>query len=134
MKRITLTVILLLAACLSLAAQSGTNFRTMTIANGTALSAAVDFKSCTPLRLYVSAAHTAANYTFQTSADGTNYGDLRDMFGGEVTAVVVAAGDVIALDPATFAGIRYLKLRSGTSGTPVNQGAARTITVACKTY
>jgi hypothetical protein len=33
------------------------------------------------------------------------------------------------LNIGDWIGVRYMKVRSGTSGTPVNQGGARTITL-----
>lgn len=49
--------------------------------------------------------------------DGTEY---------EIT---VGVNQYVIIPPGDLAGIRYLKLRSGTSGTPVAQAAKRTITL-----
>jgi hypothetical protein len=84
-------------------------------------------------RIITPAAWTAAAITFQASPDGVTYYDLW-FNDAEYTiasaTVATAAARSIVLDPAVFYGIRYLKLRSGTSAAPVNQGAARTITLA----
>lgn len=99
-----------------------------TIANGTSLSATVDIGGTTLAGIVMPAAWDAANLTFQASHDGTSFNNLYDALGGEKT-VTAAASRFIALDPADFAGVRYLKLRSGTSGTPVNQTVNRTVTL-----
>ncbi len=44
----------------------------------------------------------------------------------------VAANRWIIIDPADFASFRYVKIRSGTSGTPVNQTGNRSLTVVLR--
>lgn len=104
-----------------------------TIAISTALSAAVDLGAIgTLVGIQMPAAWTTANLTFQASYDGgTTYQDLYDDAGNEVT-VTAAASRNIYLSPEEWAGIQLLKVRSGTSGTPVNQAAARTITLVTR--
>jgi len=104
---------------------------TATIPNGTALSNAVKLGGATLLGIEMSAAWTAAGLTFQNSIDGTNFFDLYDGAGAEVSLTVVAAHYVF-LPPANWSGIVYLKVRSGTGGTPVNQGAERVLKLVCK--
>jgi len=82
-----------------------------------------DYRLC---GIVMPATWTTANLTFQTSVDGVTYQNFYDAAGTEV-AVVAAASRTIYLDPAIFAAVPYLKVRSGTSGTAVNQAAARTI-------
>lgn len=103
----------------------------VTIANGAALSGAVKLGGATLLGIEMPAAWTAAGLTFQHSIDGTNFFDMYDSAGSEVTLVVVAAHYVF-LPPANWSGIIYLKVRSGTGGTPVNQGAERVLKLVCK--
>lgn len=109
---------------------------TVTIANGASLSgAAVFVNGVTSLvGIVIPAAWTAAALTFQASADGTTYGDLYNTAGTEVTipSSAVAASRYIALDPSDFAGIAYLKVRSGTSAAAVNQTADRTLTLVVR--
>jgi hypothetical protein len=76
-------------------------------------------------------AWTAAGLSFSVSADGSTYADLYDDAGNEVTATA-AASRGIALDYSTFLGWRCLKVRSGTNGTPVNQGGDRALTLVCR--
>jgi hypothetical protein len=42
---------------------------------------------------------------------------------------VVAASRYLAQAIGDWVGVRFLRIRSGTAGTPVNQGGARTITL-----
>lgn len=72
-------------------------------------------------------AWNAADLTFQASADGATWQNVYDQFGGEVM-VMAAAGRWITIEPASFAGVRHLRVRSGTSAVPVNQTANRTLT------
>jgi hypothetical protein len=73
------------------------------------------------------AAWTAASLTFQGSADGTTYGDLYDA--GTEMSTAAGASRVIHLDWTKFVGLRFLKIRSGTTGVPVNQGGDRVLTL-----
>ncbi len=57
-----------------------------TIANGASLSAAIDRKGLDPLGFVMPAAFTGTSLTFQTSEDGSSYGDLFD---GDDTELVV---------------------------------------------
>jgi hypothetical protein len=76
------------------------------------------------LRLFgltVPANWTAANVTFQMSADGGNtWTNMYDASGSELTAVA-GASRFIAMDPANFASAQWVKIRSGSSASPVNQ-------------
>lgn len=108
---------------------------TVTIENGASMSDAVrlnkmDSVKLGGLRLFgivIPSAWTAANLTFQTSYDGVTYQNLYDKDGSEETVTVTDTDTSIWLNPATFAAVPFLKIRSGTSGTPVNQAAARDI-------
>lgn len=106
---------------------------TVSIANGESLSGALSLTPGTRqlVALQMPAAWTAASLTFAVSADGTTYVPLY-WDGAEYT--ILAAGGAttstgVSLEPAAFAGWAYVKVRSGTSGSAVNQGAARSITV-----
>lgn len=112
---------------------SGLTTATATIANGAALSAAVSLAGKGIIRLNMPASWTAANLTFQVSADNATYLDLYDKNGSEYT-VTAAASRSIILPPADFVGVNYIKIRSGTSATPVNQGASRDITIITRAF
>lgn len=107
---------------------------TATVAGGASLSGEIDLKGCTMYGLIMPVAWTAANLTFQVSnVSGGTFQDLYDDVGVEVT-VTAAASRSIALDFAALkmAPWRYIKIRSGTSGSPVAQGAERAITIVGK--
>ncbi|MBI5942873.1 MAG: hypothetical protein HY864_00775 [Chloroflexi bacterium] len=104
-------------------------YRTVTIANGASLSAELlDIDGASIVGLIMPAAWTAANLTLQMSHDDSTYNNVYDEMGTEKT-IVASASRYILLNPADFLGANSLKLRSGTSGTPVNQGADRSIIV-----
>lgn len=106
-----------------------------TIASGASLSGAVlcDGRLA---GIITDTAWTAAAITFSVSADGTTYYDLWS--GGEGTAAeaTIASGNIstsaakfISLTFANWVGIKYVKIRSGTSASPVNQGSARSLSL-----
>jgi len=97
------------------------NAPTATIANGAALSSAVDLVNSTLVAISMPAAWTAASITFDVSNDGVTYGPLYYQ-GSEFTLTEASASRLITVDPLALMPWRYLKVRSGTSGTPVNQG------------
>lgn len=101
---------------------------TATIANGASLSSAVDCTLGRPNRIVMPAAWTAAVLTVQTSYDGTNFNNLYDIYGAEYT-IQAAASRSILLPIADVIGVRYMKLRSGTSASAVNQAAERALTI-----
>jgi hypothetical protein len=101
---------------------------TATIDNGASLSGAVNLSGFTLIGIDMPATWTAANLTLQASVDNSTWDNVFDFLGTEVT-ITAAASRFILLNPADFVSVRYLKVRSGTSGTPVNQGGARTITL-----
>ncbi len=101
--------------------------KTFTIASAGNLSGGV-FIGNTPVRITMPAEWTAAGLTFQVSQDGTTYNDKYDQYNTEFS-VEADASRSIDLDPGEWLAVPYLKIRSGTSGTPVAQGAERTITL-----
>jgi hypothetical protein len=76
------------------------------------------------------AAWTAAALTFQVSDDaGATWKELLDDTGTAITITGPAAGNRLNVATGDFASAIFLKVRSGTSATPVNQAAARTLTL-----
>lgn len=84
-------------------------------------------KQGTLVAIVMPAAWTAADLTFQASNDDSAFANLYNASGTEIT-VPVGASRWVAIDPTDFAGVAFLKVRSGTSGAAVNQGADRVIT------
>jgi hypothetical protein len=101
--------------------------RTATIANAASLSDAVDLGGRKLVAIDMPSSWTAASLTFQASVDGVTYDDLYD--GATERTLVVAASRYLAQAIGDWVGVRFLRIRSGTAGTPVNQGGARTITL-----
>lgn len=100
---------------------------TVTIANGASLSSAVDLGGRKLVGIIMPSSWTAASLTFQGSVDGTNFFNVYD--GATERSLTVAASYYSMLNIGDWVGFRYIKFRSGTAGTPVNQGADRVITL-----
>lgn len=107
-----------------------------TIASGQALSSEIDLEGSVISSLVLPSGWDAAALTFQASADGATWGNVYDDAGTEVTvaSTSVVAGRVIVNKAVLeqLAGLRRIRLRSGTSAAPINQTASRTITVLLK--
>lgn len=105
--------------------------KTGVIANGAALSAAIALGAKVPVALKMPAAWTANKVTFQGSKDGSTYVEVLLVNGGafEIASADAAVNAQIPLDARQFAGFTHVKVRSGTVGSPGNQGAARTMTL-----
>jgi hypothetical protein len=110
--------------------------KTVTIAESASLSAEVDLEGAALVGIHMPAAWTAANLTFQVApTSGGTFYDAYDDGGTEIN-VTAAAQRYIGLlsdDALSLSAARFLKIRSGTTGTPVNQAAARTLTLVLKT-
>lgn len=103
---------------------------TVTIASGTSLSGAVEIGEGVLIGI-VLPTMTSASLSFQASADGTTYGEAVDSALAAIAVSASTGGQYIAA-PAALNGVPFLKIRSGTSGAPVNQGADRVITLIVK--
>ncbi len=103
---------------------SDTTTAVITVATSATTSAAVSLIGVTILGVITPSALTGTSLTFQvsSSAAGT-YVPLYDSAGTQVS-VTVAASRGYYLDPAIFAGWRYVKLVSGSS-----EAADRTFTL-----
>lgn len=108
----------------------------VTIPSGAALSNSIDIRHCRLVAIQMPTAWTAAALTFQgrpyLDADrvGSANDALQDVYdhGGTELNITTAASRYVVITGATFDGIQALgaiKVRSGTTGTPVNQAAAR---------
>lgn len=104
----------------------GVTPKTVTILSGASLSDALDLLGLVPLGIQMGAAWTPAALTFQGSYDGVTYANVYDNTGTEVS-VTVAASRYVTLPPTLLPGVRYIKVRSGTAGTPVAQAADRAL-------
>jgi hypothetical protein len=100
----------------------------ITILNGASLSNAIALDNRTVVAIILPSAWTAASITFQASVDGTNYFNVYTQT-TELSATVGASYFVVLPRTTGLESARYIKIRSGTSATPVNQSADRVISV-----
>ncbi len=108
----------------------------VTIAAGSSLSSSARVDEGTVVAIVMPSAWDAANITFQASQDGTNWLNVHNEAGDEVTATAAAGRYIVlmadAADQVVLSSMRYLRLRSGTSALPVNQTAERVITLVIR--
>lgn len=106
------------------------NVLTVAIANGASLSGAAEIGAGTLIGIQLPTI-TSAALSFQGSADGVTYVEVVDSTNTAVS-FTATTGAIYIKAPADLAGVPFIKVRSGTSGAAVNQGAARTITLVVK--
>lgn len=113
-----------------------TRASTALIVSGASLSSIVWMPEHALVAIQIPSAWTAAAITFQGSTDGSTFGDLYDDGGTEVTiaSATVAASRTIVNGSILekLAPLVAFKVRSGTTGTPVNQAADRSIAISVK--
>ena len=103
---------------------------TATITSGASLSDAVYCGDGVPEALVLPVIDAAA-ITFQGSADGVTYVDVYDVGASEVS-IASSSGSIGVPAPEEVKGYAYIKVRTGTSATPVAQTAQREIQVIIK--
>ena len=107
----------------------------VTIANGASLSGAICLGDGVLCAIGMPAAWTAAALTFQVSDDGgVTWSELLDNNQAAVTVAAPTAGNRINMFSTDFQSSVFLKVRSGTSASPVNQGAARVFTLVARKF
>jgi hypothetical protein len=108
---------------------------TATVPNGaTALSSAIFIGEKVICGIKMSAAWSTAALTFQWSFDGETWAELMDSNGTAISVAAPAQGTQFTLDPSDFAAVVWVKVRSGTANTPVNQGADRVLTLFARKF
>ena len=106
----------------------------VTIANGASLcTLPAIVNNASLVGIQMPGSWTTANLTFQGSGDGVTYQNAFDNNGVEVQ-VVAASSVYIPIPPTLLPAIYALNVRSGTSGSPVTQGAARTLVLYFQAY
>lgn len=106
-----------------------------TIASGQSVSGPIDLRKAVLVGFVLPAGWTAAAINLEVSLDDpasgsapSNWYPLNDSYGLAVPQLSSpVALTAYALDPVTTMGWTFIRFRSGTSGAPVNQGAARDI-------
>lgn len=101
---------------------------TMTIANGQQSSGAINMKGMALVGIFTPAALTGTALTFEVSQTlaGT-YVPLKVTTSGTALSYTVTTSSYYAIDPKDFAGVQFLKIKSGSA-----EGAARTLVVSLK--
>ena len=130
MKKLLL-VLALLCAPIFAQSQSVISF---TIKSGTSISGPVYLGSCTIAGIEMPKSAdgwTTANLSFQVTTDSTNFKELQDEF-GTAKSLTATAGVFIYVSPADWWFSGTIKVRSGTSGTPVTQTADRVLKIICR--
>lgn len=115
-------------------AEANTKVLTAVIPNAASLSGEVDLEGFKLVAVLMPVGWDAAALTFQAAdVAGGTFLDVHDDEGAEVAATVAAAR-AVGLDAILpeLAALRFIKIRSGTSATPVNQTAERTLTLVLK--
>lgn len=106
---------------------------TATILNGQSVSDVQDLGGLHLAAIAMPAAWTAAGITLQTSFDGVTWYDVQA--NGIELLLPAAASQYVVLDFTTTIALGPLvKIRSGTLGTPVNQGAARGLILVPRSF
>ncbi|MEO6381981.1 MAG: hypothetical protein ABIO35_08285 [Nitrobacter sp.] len=102
--------------------------KVVTIAPGASLSGAVDLAGSRMLALVIPASWTTASVSMQASPDGVTYSNVY-VDGTELTVTATSSNYMGFSTPAELLGIRYVKIRSGTSASPVTQTNGAQITI-----
>jgi len=111
-----------------------TTTTTATIASAASLSDEINISGYAHMAIMMPASWTAADITFQASNEsGGTFYDLYGIDGVEIN-ITAEAQRVITIDvhSSALAPLSYLKIRSGTAGTPVAQAAERILTIILK--
>jgi len=104
-------------------AQLATAFAT--IAAGESLSDAADCEAGRPVRILMPEAWDGAQLSFQVSIEGTDFYDLYDADGREVTLVCHGGNRSVVLPGSAAIAVAFVKIRSGSTEYPVKQSAER---------
>lgn len=109
--------------------ENGYTTQSVTIANGQSLSGAFSTQGRRLLAIEMPTSWTAAGLYIQGAfRESGPYFPISDQGGTEI-AITAAASKILVLSTtASLVRLPWLRIGSGTSAAPVNQGAARTLT------
>ena len=102
---------------------------TATIAAGASLSGAVGTGGLELAAIITPSGWDAADITFQAKYDGTEYYDAYISTADTEVTIQAAASRFITIPAGVLNGASSIKVRSGTTGSAVNQGDAVTLTL-----
>jgi len=128
----TLIAFLVLAG--SLSAQVPSRFPrkvTGTIAAGQSLSGPINLQGCTVARFNFSTMADSAVLTFQ-SGEGAAFKEVVDFYNAAVTFPASTGNVDVVVNPGDWYARNYIKVRSGTVGSPVAQTNAVSFEFICK--
>lgn len=102
----------------------------VSIGAGASLSAEVNVNDKRIVGIQMPAGWDAASITFaaltrQSAAGVATFGLVQEQGGAEVTVTTPAADEYVAINGQVLVALGRVKVRSGTSGAPVNQTAQR---------
>jgi hypothetical protein len=103
-----------------------------TIPAGESLSDGADCTGGSIVRITIPQEFTPANLTFQASSDGNFYNDLYDNEGDEVT-LAVKPNTTVVVSAHWTRSIGFVKFRSGTAKSPVEQNVDCRFAIAVET-
>ncbi len=106
--------------------------QTATIGSGVAVSNIVALGEGAMVGIVMPAAWTAAALTFLGSPDGVTFTNIFDTTTERNFAVAVDR--FLSLTHTDWLAFKFIKIRSGTTGTPVNQAASRALTVISRKF
>ena len=101
---------------------------TATIDNAASVSGTVDLTGTALLGFVMPAAWTTAALNIEVSPDNATWSSPYDTTPAAVSSIATpVASAAYAVDMTAMLPWRYIRFRSGTTASPVNQGAARAI-------
>jgi hypothetical protein len=105
-------------------------YKTATIPAGQSMSSSVDCTSGAPTVIFLPLEWTPARLSYQVSWDGTNWRDIADRLGKEITVNILPGTAVHLTDEwSTSALGGWVRLRSGSRDRGVAQEMDRVFTV-----
>ena len=103
---------------------------TIVIPKGASVSGVIDLTNTAMLGFVTPDAWTTAALNIEVSNDGTNWSSAYDSYGSQVGSVATPiVASRYAVDVTSMLPWVYARFRSGTSASPVTQGAERTFKV-----
>ena len=107
--------------------------QTATIASGGSVSGSIDLMGAAMIGFVTPSAWTSAALTIEVSDDNVNWSSAYDAYGAQVGSIASPiVSSRYAVDMQSLLPWRYVRLRSGTSSTPVVQDADRAFTVIAR--